>query len=238
MMIPRSALATMAGTVNAVNTPTRAASSPRGRLPMAVSMRDERPLGHRRKLQRLETRRNLAEQAIRLFEARGFRPDHRGGDRRRSRGPRARSSSTSPPRRRPPSRTTPSEWPTSWPASTPPRRTVIRCQHLRGVLLAGFDSTSPSRLTRYTLLSKVPELRDEDARTDRDYEEAIQSFLRTIGASRPRQRCAPQRSPTQSSAWCAPPSSLPENGASTRGVTSEILQRMLGTPFDEPLHSM
>ncbi|HRB02785.1 MAG TPA: TetR family transcriptional regulator, partial [Ilumatobacteraceae bacterium] len=49
--------------------------------------------------------------------------------------------------------------------------------HLCEVLSSGLDTSSPTRRTRYQLLAQVSALRDEDARTDRDYEEVVATFL-------------------------------------------------------------
>ncbi|MEX1105293.1 MAG: hypothetical protein WEB78_03760, partial [Ilumatobacteraceae bacterium] len=111
--------------------------------------------------------------------------------------------------------------------------------HLRSVLLAGFDTTSPSRLTRSRLLAQVPELRDEDARTDRDYEVAIATFLGRHWGDEPE---AALRANAIANAVIgvvrATLIAAGEQGIDARAVTAEILGRMLGTPFDEPLHSM
>ena len=110
---------------------------------------------------------------------------------------------------------------------------------LRSVLLSGFDTTSPSRLARYALLSKAPELRDEDARTDRDYEEAIAEFLQRHWGNSPE---AVVRANAVSNAVIgvvrATLSAAGEHGLDARAVSTEILGRLLGTPLDEPLHSM
>ena len=111
--------------------------------------------------------------------------------------------------------------------------------HLRSVLLAGFDTTSPSRLTRYALLSKVPELRDEDARTDRDYEAGHRRRSSAALGHRARGRRSSQRHRQR----------RPRRGARHAGRRRRAGHRRprrhrrdprphAGYPFDEPLHSM
>ncbi len=192
-----------------------------------------------RELQRLETRRNLAEHALRLFHDHGF--DETTVEEIAA----AAGVST---------RTFFLHFPTKAAAAFPDHGERVEdfvarlnagapfvnpLSQLRAVLLAGFDSTSPSRLTRYSLLSKVPELRDEDARTDRDYEEAIAAFLCRHWGD---QVEAVVRANAIANAVIgvvrATLVAAGERGIDARAVTAEILARLLGTPFDEPLHSM
>jgi AcrR family transcriptional regulator len=57
---------------------------------------------------------------------------------------------------------------------------------LRAIVVAGLAAqTSEQRKTRYRLLEDVSALRDEDARTDRDYEVAIAEFLSTRWGASP-----------------------------------------------------
>lgn len=192
-----------------------------------------------RELRRLETRRNLGEHALRLFRSQGFEQTTVEEI--------AAAAGVS-------TRTFFLHFPTKAAAAFPDHgervadfsdrlNAGVPCgnplSHLRSVLLAGFDSTSPSRLTRYALLSKVPELRDEDARTDRDYERVIADFLVQHWGD---QAEAVVRSHAIANAVIgvvrATLVAAGERGIDARAVTSEILGRMLGMPFDEPLHSM
>jgi AcrR family transcriptional regulator len=205
---------------------------------MASSMRSPRQ-PNAREAQRLETRRALAEQAIRLFRTQGFEQTTVEEI--------AASAGVS-------TRTFFLHFPTKAAAAFPDHGERVDdfvtrlsngspstnpLSHLRSVLLAGFDTTSPSRLTRYALLSKVPELRDEDARTDRDYEAAIATFLGQHWGTSPE---AVVRANAIANAVLgvvrATLVAAGEQGIDARAVTAEILGRMLGTPFDEPLHSM
>lgn len=192
-----------------------------------------------RELGRLETRRSLGEHALRLFRSQGFEQTTVEEI--------AAAAGVS-------TRTFFLHFPTKAAAAFPDHGERVEdfrarlnagapfvnpLSRLRSVLLAGFDTTSPSRLTRYTLLSKVPELRDEDARTDRDYEQVIAAFLVQHWGDEPE---AVVRANAIANAVIgvvrATLVAAAERGIDARAVTSEILGRMLGMPFDEPLHSM
>ena len=192
-----------------------------------------------RATQRLATRRSLAEHAIRLFEMNGF-DQTTVEEISVAAGLSARTFFL--------------HFPTKAAAAFPDHGErvadfVIRLAdgephanplfHLRMVVLSGFDATSPSRLARYSLLSKVPELRDEDARTDRDYEEAIAAFLVRHWGEAPE---ALVRAHAIANAVIgvarATLVAAGDRGIDARKVNAEILQRMFGAPFDEPLHSM
>jgi AcrR family transcriptional regulator len=205
---------------------------------MGHSQKAKRPLGPRA-IQRLETRRNLAEHAIRLFKAQGF--DETTVEEIAS----AAGVST---------RTFFLHFPTKAAAAFPDHGERIAdfverlttnaphvnpMFHLRLVLLARLETTDHSRLARYTLLSRVPELRDEDARTDRDYETAIADYLMLHWGRGPE---AELRANAVANAVIgvarASLSIAGEHGLDARHSADEILQRMFGSPFDEPLHSL
>ncbi len=205
---------------------------------MSTPTREERPIGQR-ELQRLETRRSLSEHAIRLFSQQGF--DQTTVDEIAS----AAGVST---------RTFFLHFPTKAAAAFPDHGERIEAftarlmagaphvnplLHLRQSVLAGFDATTPSRLVRYTLLHSCPELRDEDARSDRDYEDAIAEYLLLHWGREPE---AVIRANAIANAVIgivrAAMVSAGETGVDGRRVTGELLQRMLGSPFDEPLHSV
>jgi len=205
---------------------------------MATTVHDQRQ-PNPRELQRLVTRKALAEHAIRLFREKGF--DQTTVEEI------AASAGVS-------TRTFFLHFPTKAAAAFPDHGERVDdfvrrlnaggpfaspLSQLRSVLLTGFDTTNPSRLVRYALLSKVPELRDEDARTDRDYEEAIATFLQRHWGDGPE---AVVRANAVANAVIgvvrATMSVAGEWGIDARAVTAEILGRLLGTPLDEPLHSM
>jgi AcrR family transcriptional regulator len=200
--------------------------------------RDERPLGQR-ELQRLETRRSLAEHAIRLFSQQGF--DQTTVDEIAS----AAGVST---------RTFFLHFPTKAAAAFPDHQERIEAftarlmagaptmnplLHLRQTVLSGFEDTTPSRLVRYTLLDTCPELRDEDARSDRDYEEAIAEFLLLHWGREPE---AVIRANAIANAVIgtvrAAMVTSGRTGVDGRRATAELLQRMLGSPFEAPLGSL
>jgi AcrR family transcriptional regulator len=205
---------------------------------MGDSQKASRSLGARA-IQRLETRKNLAEHAIRLFKAQGF--DETTVEEIAS----AAGVST---------RTFFLHFPTKAAAAFPDHGERVAdfvdrlmngaphvnpMFHLRLVFLARLRTTDPSRLARYTLLSRVPELRDEDARTDRDYETAIAEYLMLHWGREPE---AELRANAIANAVIgvarASLSTAGEHGLDPRRSTDEILQRMFGSPFDEPLHSL
>jgi AcrR family transcriptional regulator len=111
--------------------------------------------------------------------------------------------------------------------------------HLLHILLAGLGNDSPMRRTRYQLLATVAALRDEDARTDRDYEEAVARFLQqrwgTTVEARVRAHAVANAvlGVVRASliAWS-------EDGIDPRPLCFEILHRMFGAPFDLPLQSV
>ncbi len=205
---------------------------------MAQSLHTDRPLGPRER-QRRETRRNLAEHAIRLFKAQGF--DETTVEEIAS----AAGVST---------RTFFLHFPTKAAAAFPDHGErvidfvdrlmdgaphVNPMFHLRVVLRARLETTDPSRLARYTLLSRVPELRDEDARTDRDYESAIADYLMLHWGRAPEAELrANAVANTVIGVARAALSVGGEHGLDVRGAADDMLQRMFGSPFDEPLHSL
>lgn len=192
-----------------------------------------------RESQRLETRRALAEDAIRLFSLQGFEQTTVKDI--------AAAAGVS-------TRTFFLHFPTKAAAAFPDHVErvedfIIRLNdgsphvnplfQLRSVLLSGFHTENPTRLLRYRLVSQVPELRDEDARTDRDYENAIAAYLMSHwGDSAEAGVRANAIANAVIGVVRATLVAAGERGIDARAVTAEILQRMLGTPFDEPLHSM
>ena len=111
--------------------------------------------------------------------------------------------------------------------------------HLCQVLSSGLDTSSPMRRTRYRLLDEVSALRDEDARTDRDYEDIVAGYLIAAWGdtidTRVRAHAVANASLGVARAaliaWSA-------EGIDPRVVCFEILHRMVGSPFDIPLQSL
>ncbi len=204
----------------------------------AAPEKDARPLGQR-ELQRRETRRNLAEHAIRLFSEQGF--DQTTVEEIAA----AAGVST---------RTFFLHFPTKAAAAFPDHGERVEdfqrrlmagvphphpLNHLRTEILAGFDTTSPTRLTRYALLKSSPEIRDEDARTDRDYEQAIAEFL-VVHWGRDPEAVVRANAIANAAIGVARAALVAagEQGLDARRVAGEILGRMFGTPLDAPLHSV
>ena len=111
--------------------------------------------------------------------------------------------------------------------------------HLCGCLLAGEAQSPPSRRARYRLLAKVPALRDEDARTDRDYELVVANFLmQKWGTSIEARVRANAIANAVLGVARATLIAAAEDGIDPRATALEILHRMFGSPFDFPLQSL
>lgn len=196
-------------------------------------------LVNQRELQRLETRRTLAEHALRLFHDQGF--DETTVEEI------AAAAGVS-------QRTFFLHFATKSAAAFPDHeervaRFVERLGdgstqrnpmlHLCDMMLTGVDNTSPMRRTRYRLLSKVSALRDEDSRTDRDYEEAIATYLMQCwGESTEARVRAHAVGNAMLGVARASLIAWSEEGIDARTVCSEILHRMFGSPLDLPLVSL
>jgi AcrR family transcriptional regulator len=192
-----------------------------------------------RETQRLETRRVLAEHAIRLFHERGF--DETTVDEIAS------AAGVSP-------RTFFLHFPTKAAAAFPDhdeRVVAFRERLFAGaggrnpipnlltLLLSDVRTHSPMRRARYQLLAKVEALRDEDARTDHDYEGIIADYLMEHWGHDVEARV---RSHAIANACMgvirASLIAWSEDGIDPQQVCFEILNRMLGAPFDNPLQSL
>lgn len=194
---------------------------------------------NQRERQRLETRRVLAEHALRLFQEQGF--DETTVEEI------AAAAGVSP-------RTFFLHFATKSAAAFPDHedRVVTFTErlgdghgranpllHLCEVLALGLDVSSPSRRTRYQLLDQVPALRDEDARTDRDYEEVVARYLLQAWGETTETRVRAHAVANAALgvvraaliAWGI-------DGIDPRRVSFEILHRMLCSPFDVPLQSL
>ena len=194
---------------------------------------------NQRDLRRVETRRMLAEQALRLFNEQGF--DETTVEEI------AAAAGVS-------QRTFFLHFPTKAAAAFPDHGERVLdfverlgdgadhadpLAHLREILLSGLSNDSPSRRTRYRLLADVPALRDEDARTDRDYEQAIAAYLmQNWGQSVE----AHVRANAVANAVIGVVRALliasSEEDIDARRACTEILHRMFGSPFDTPLQSL
>lgn len=194
---------------------------------------------NQRERQRLETRRVLAEHALRLFQEQGF--DETTVEEI------AAAAGVSP-------RTFFLHFATKSAAAFPDHedRVITFTErlgrgdeqanpllHLCEVLALGLDVSSPSRRTRYQLLDQVPALRDEDARTDRDYEAVVARYLIEAWGDTSESRVRAHAVANAALgvvraaliAWGI-------EGIDPRRVSFEILHRMLCSPFDVPLQSL
>ena len=105
--------------------------------------------------------------------------------------------------------------------------------------MAGEAQSPPSRRARYRLLAKVPALRDEDARTDRDYELVVANFLmQKWGTSIEARVRANAIANAVLGVARATLIAAAEDGIDPRATALEILHRMFGSPFDFPLQSL
>lgn len=194
---------------------------------------------NQREQQRLETRRTLAEHAIRLFHDKGFEETTVEEI--------AAAAGVSP-------RTFFLHFNTKSAAAFPDHDErvadfVLRLgnasaqanplAHLCYTMASGLDTSSPMRRTRYQLLSQVSALRDEDARTDRDYEEASAQYL--IDAWGPGVDVRLRAHAVANAMLGVVRAALiawSEEGIDPQRVCAEMLQRMFGSPFDTPLQSV
>jgi AcrR family transcriptional regulator len=194
---------------------------------------------NQREQQRLETRRTLASHALRLFRANGF--DETTVEEI------AAAAGVS-------KRTFFLHFPTKAAAAFPDHEQRVAdfaarlgngadrtepLSHLLHTLLTGIDAHSPMRRTRYQLLATVGALRDEDARTDRDYEDVIAGYLRQgWGDSAEAKLRARAVANAVIGVVRASLIAWSEQGIDPQRVCYEILHRMLGAPFDVPLQSV
>jgi AcrR family transcriptional regulator len=113
-------------------------------------------------------------------------------------------------------------------------------RQLRAMVVAGVAAQeSEQRKIRYRLLDMVPALRDEDARTDRDYELAIAEFLSTRWGTSPEAvlRCHAVANVVigvlraSLIAWS-------RNGLDPAASAAELLDRVFGSGFEGSLQSL
>lgn len=199
----------------------------------------EGDLVNQRERQRLATRQRLAEHALRLFQRRGF--DDTTVEQIAS------AAGVS-------ERTFFLHFPTKAASAFPDHDQRVAgfveklgeaadhpnpMQHLCHMMAAGLDVGSPMRRRRYQLLASVAALRDEDARTDRDYEKAVAEYL--VGAWGSSPDATLRANAVANATMGVVRASLiawSETGIDPRDVCLEMLQRMFGSPFDLPLQSL
>ena len=197
--------------------------------------------GNQRAARRLATRRALADAAIRLFAEKGF-------DDTTVEEIVAEVGVTS--------RTFFHHFPTKAAAAFPDHEERIAAfraalgarpvgvdhlHHLQAVLVTAIHKSQGSRTRqqRYQLLTTVSALRDEDARTDRDYELAIVDYLEpgwgTSAEARLRANAAANLTMgvvrAALIAWAV-------DGLDPTETSQRLLGRIFGSPFDEPLQSL
>lgn len=194
---------------------------------------------NQRELKRLETRRTLAEHALRLFSTNGYDETTVEDI--------ASAAGVSP-------RTFFLHFSTKAAAAFPDHEERVRgfatrlgdgrkpgnpLLHLCDVLAHGLDISSPTRRTRYQLLAEVAALRDEDARTDRDYEEVVAAYLIQAWGGSTEAKIRAHAIANAALGVCrASLIGWGEAGIDPRQVCFEILHRMIGSPFDAPLMSV
>jgi AcrR family transcriptional regulator len=194
---------------------------------------------NQRELQRLETRRTLAEHALRLFEQQGF--DETTVDEI------AAAAGVS-------SRTFFLHFPTKSAAAFPDHEERVisfaarlgegstpanPLLHLCEAMASGLDTSSPMRRTRYQLLDKVAALRQEDALTDRDYEEVVVAYLMQVWGNSIEARIRAHA--VANAALGVARASLiawSEDGVDPQAICFELMHRMFGSPFENPLQSL
>ncbi len=194
---------------------------------------------NQREKQRLETRRTLAEHALRLFRDQGYDETTVEDI--------ASAAGVSP-------RTFFLHFATKAAAAFPDHDErvadfIVRLEegadhsnplpHLCEIMLSGLGKGLPMRRTRYQLLAKVQALRDEDSRTDRDYEAAVVAYLtKSWGSSLEARVRANAIANAVLGVARACLIAWGEEDIDPQRACSEILSRMFGGPFDIPLQSL
>lgn len=194
---------------------------------------------NQRELQRLETRRTLAEHALRLFQQQGY-DETTVEEIASAAGVSARTFFL--------------HFATKAAAAFPDHEERVigfterlgsgsevgnPLFHLCQVMATGLDTTTPMRRIRYQLLGNVSALRQEDARTDRDYEAVIAIFLLQAWGNSTEARVRAHA--IANAALGVARASLiawSEDGLDPQLVCFELMHRMFGSPFETPLHSL
>ena len=107
--------------------------------------------------------------------------------------------------------------------------------HLVRVMASGLHANTPMRRIRYGLLAKVSALQDEDARTDRDYEQVVVAYLVDCWGTSVEARV---RANAVANACLgvvrAALIAWSNDGVDPVGVSYELLRSMLCSPFEMP----
>ena len=114
-------------------------------------------------------------------------------------------------------------------------------RHLQEVLVEAIHASQGSRTRqqRYRLLTTVPALRDEDSRTDRDYEQAIVEYLGPCwGTSAEARLRANAVANLTMGVVRAALISWAVDALDPTATSQRLLGRLFGSPFEEPLHSL
>ena len=111
--------------------------------------------------------------------------------------------------------------------------------HLLATITANWETNFPLRRLRYRLLAEIPALRDEDARTDRDYERAIADHLiRAWGSTSEARLRANITGNAVIAVIRAVLVAWSEEDFDVAAVCNEALYRMFGSPVGSPLQSL
>jgi len=194
---------------------------------------------NQRDAQRLQTRRLLAEHAVRLFRDRGF-DETRVDDI-------AEAAGVNP-------RTFFLHFATKSAAAFPDHHERVAAfahrlgsagaqpnplQHLCCVLSTWLTDDSPTRRIRYQLLATIDALRDEDERGDRDYQAVMVAYLTDAWGDTVEARVrANAVANTMLGVARAALVGWGDVDLDPHVVCAELLGRMFGSPFDVPLQSV
>ena len=111
--------------------------------------------------------------------------------------------------------------------------------HIFHIFRTTLDFDSPTRKLRYALLATVDELRVEDVRTDRDYEDAIAEFLSEAWGTTPESSLRARATANAVIAVLrAALVAWSESGINPAEAAWELLTRMFGVPMSIPLHAV
>jgi AcrR family transcriptional regulator len=194
---------------------------------------------NQRDAQRLQTRRLLAEHAVRLFRDRGF-DETRVDDI-------AEAAGVSP-------RTFFLHFASKSAAAFPDHDERVAAfaerlgsasdqpnplQHMCRVMSAGLTDDSTMRRIRNQLLATIGALRDEDERGDRDYQAVMVAYLTTAwGDSGEAHVRAHAVANAMLGVARAALMASGDEGLDVHQLCAELLARMFGSPFDVPLQSV
>ncbi len=111
--------------------------------------------------------------------------------------------------------------------------------HLCQVMSSGLDTSSPMRRTRYQLLDNVSALRQEDTRTDSDYEHVVATYLIQAWGDSTEARIR-AHAVANATLGIARASLIAwsQDSVDPQTVCFELMHRMFGSPFEIPLQSL